>query len=201
MRSLPCPVRPLLTLRLYSISRDEGLHTDFACTLFNLLRHQPSAERVTSIITSAVEIEKEFLTDALPVALIGMVRSVSLAEVAVSDRIRRTRCRCVSTSSTAPIDCCALSAVMRYTVRPTRLTLWRTSRAFPPRSCWRDPLAQARHRLNSKANMFESRISSYQKARVMSRWESDEGDDEADPERTGDIWRREDHTFRLDADF
>jgi ribonucleoside-diphosphate reductase beta chain len=55
------------------ISRDEGLHCDFACHLFtNHLQNRPSQEVVTSIITEAVEIEKEFVSDALPVRLIGM---------------------------------------------------------------------------------------------------------------------------------
>ena len=55
------------------ISRDEGLHCDFACLLYNnhLVNKLP-VERVTQIITDAVEIEKEFVTDALPVRLIGM---------------------------------------------------------------------------------------------------------------------------------
>ncbi len=54
------------------ISRDEGLHTDFACLLFSMLKVRPSPEEVTRIIADAVEIEKEFITDALPVSLIGM---------------------------------------------------------------------------------------------------------------------------------
>ncbi|ORY05845.1 reductase M2 polypeptide variant 3d [Basidiobolus meristosporus CBS 931.73] len=63
---------PGLTFSNELISRDEGLHTDFACLLFSLLRKKPSVEKVTAIITEAVVIEQEFLTDALPVALIGM---------------------------------------------------------------------------------------------------------------------------------
>ncbi|OZJ02930.1 Ribonucleoside-diphosphate reductase small chain [Bifiguratus adelaidae] len=63
---------PGLTFSNELISRDEGLHTDFACLLFSLLRKKPSADLITSIITEAVEIEREFLTDALPVDLIGM---------------------------------------------------------------------------------------------------------------------------------
>jgi ribonucleoside-diphosphate reductase subunit M2 len=54
------------------ISRDEGLHCDFACLLFNLLRTRPSNERLTKMICEAVAIEQEFLTGALPVGLIGM---------------------------------------------------------------------------------------------------------------------------------
>jgi ribonucleoside-diphosphate reductase beta chain len=55
------------------ISRDEGMHCDFACLLYNdHLNNKLSKETVTKIITDAVEIEKEFVTDALPVSLIGM---------------------------------------------------------------------------------------------------------------------------------
>jgi len=55
------------------ISRDEGLHCDFACLLYtrHLVNKLPK-EQVRQIILDAVEIEKEFVTDALPVKLIGM---------------------------------------------------------------------------------------------------------------------------------
>ncbi|MEY4110460.1 MAG: ribonucleoside-diphosphate reductase, beta subunit [Bacteroidota bacterium] len=54
------------------ISRDEGLHCDFACLLYSQLQNPLPKEKVKEIITNAVEIEKEFVTDALPVKLIGM---------------------------------------------------------------------------------------------------------------------------------
>ena len=55
------------------ISRDEGLHTDFAVHLYNNhIENKLSKERIIEIIGSALEIEKEFITDALPVSLIGM---------------------------------------------------------------------------------------------------------------------------------
>src|SRR6218665_2348895 len=55
------------------ISRDEGLHCDFACHLYTKHVIQPlPKERVIEIIKDAVVIEKEFVTDALPVKLIGM---------------------------------------------------------------------------------------------------------------------------------
>lgn len=55
------------------ISRDEGMHCDFACMIYNdHLNHKLPVDTVRSIITDAVEIEKEFVTDALPVSLIGM---------------------------------------------------------------------------------------------------------------------------------
>ncbi|KAG0034080.1 Ribonucleotide-diphosphate reductase (RNR), small subunit [Podila clonocystis] len=63
---------PGLTFSNELISRDEGLHTDFACLLFSLLRSRPDQKRVNAIIIEAVSIEQEFLTDALPVKLIGM---------------------------------------------------------------------------------------------------------------------------------
>ena len=63
---------PGLTFSNELISRDEGLHTDFACLLFSHLERRPHPDVVAKIITEAVEIEKEFLTDALPVSLIGM---------------------------------------------------------------------------------------------------------------------------------
>ncbi len=64
---------PGLTFSNELISRDEGMHCDFACHLYNEhLNNQLSKETVTKIIKDAVEIEKEFVTDALPVSLIGM---------------------------------------------------------------------------------------------------------------------------------
>merc|ERR1712241_248636 len=63
---------PGLTFSNELISRDEGLHTDFACLLFKHLVNKPSKERILEIVKDAVEIECEFLTDALPVNLIGM---------------------------------------------------------------------------------------------------------------------------------
>ena len=64
---------PGLTFSNELISRDEGMHCDFACLLYTKhLIHQLQGEKVRRIITDAVEIEKEFVCDALPVKLIGM---------------------------------------------------------------------------------------------------------------------------------
>lgn len=56
------------------ISRDEGLHCEFACLLHDLLSDEEkiNKETITQIITEAVAIEKEFITEAIPVSLIGM---------------------------------------------------------------------------------------------------------------------------------
>ena len=71
------------------ISRDEGLHCDFACHLYtkHLINKLPE-DRVIEIIKDAVEIEKEFVTDALPVGLIGM-NAVSMCQYIefVADRL------------------------------------------------------------------------------------------------------------------
>lgn len=63
---------PGLTFSNELISRDEGLHCDFACLMFKHIVQKPSEERIVSIIKDAVVIEQEFLTDALPVEMIGM---------------------------------------------------------------------------------------------------------------------------------
>jgi ribonucleoside-diphosphate reductase beta chain len=54
------------------ISRDEGLHCDFACLLYEMLETKLSKEKVYEMITDAVTIEQEFVVSALPVDLIGM---------------------------------------------------------------------------------------------------------------------------------
>uniref|UniRef100_A0A2K6DRC5 Ribonucleoside-diphosphate reductase subunit M2 n=1 Tax=Macaca nemestrina TaxID=9545 RepID=A0A2K6DRC5_MACNE len=63
---------PGLTFSNELISGDEGLHCDFACLMFNHLVHKPLEERIRERIINAVRIEQEFLTEALPVKLIGM---------------------------------------------------------------------------------------------------------------------------------
>jgi ribonucleoside-diphosphate reductase beta chain len=63
---------PGLTFSNELISRDEGLHCEFACLLYSMLQNKLTQEEVHQIIGDAVAIEKEFITDALPVALIGM---------------------------------------------------------------------------------------------------------------------------------
>ncbi|PNP39181.1 hypothetical protein TGAMA5MH_08858 [Trichoderma gamsii] len=63
---------PGLTFSNELISRDEGLHTDFACLLHSHLKNRASKEIIREIITDAVRIEQEFLTEALPCALLGM---------------------------------------------------------------------------------------------------------------------------------
>jgi ribonucleoside-diphosphate reductase beta chain len=64
---------PGLTFSNELISRDEGLHCMFACLLHNKhIQNKVSQERIQQIICEAVDIEKEFVTESLPVSLIGM---------------------------------------------------------------------------------------------------------------------------------
>lgn len=65
-------IMPGLTFSNELISRDEGLHCDFACLLYSYLQNPLSQSRIHEIIGNAVEIEKKFVRDALPVELIGM---------------------------------------------------------------------------------------------------------------------------------
>ncbi|XP_022939079.1 ribonucleoside-diphosphate reductase small chain-like [Cucurbita moschata] len=63
---------PGLTFSNELISRDEGLHCDFACLLYSLMRKKLSEEKVQGIVREAVDIEREFVCEALPCALVGM---------------------------------------------------------------------------------------------------------------------------------
>lgn len=80
---------PGLTFSNELISRDEGLHCDFAVHLHNnhIVNKVPK-ERITQIITEALDIEREFITESLPVDLIGMnSRSMTQYLEFVADRL------------------------------------------------------------------------------------------------------------------
>ena len=63
---------PGLTFSNELISRDEGMHTDFAVLLFSKLQKKPKKSKIVELIKEAVQIEQEFITEALPCKLIGM---------------------------------------------------------------------------------------------------------------------------------
>merc|ERR1712039_611450 len=63
---------PGLTFANELISRDEGLHAEFACMLYKMCKDSLDEETIIEIVKSAVECEKEFICDSLPVDLIGM---------------------------------------------------------------------------------------------------------------------------------
>jgi len=81
---------PGLTFSNELISRDEGLHCDFACLLYSKLQRPLARERLLEIITQAVDIERKFVTDALPVNLIGMNAKLMTQYIEfVADRLIR----------------------------------------------------------------------------------------------------------------
>jgi ribonucleotide reductase beta subunit family protein with ferritin-like domain len=63
---------PGLTFSNELISRDEGLHTDFACLLYSMLKNQLPEDHVHEIVRGAVEVEREFICESLNCELIGM---------------------------------------------------------------------------------------------------------------------------------
>src|SRR5690348_7265976 len=78
---------PGLTFSNELISRDEGLHCEFACLLYSMLEAKLSQEAVHKIIADAVVIEKEFITEDLPDALIGMIAKLMQQSIEfVTDR-------------------------------------------------------------------------------------------------------------------
>jgi ribonucleoside-diphosphate reductase subunit M2 len=138
---------PGLTFSNELISRDEGMHTDFACLLFLHLRRRPHPDTVSRIISEAVEIEKEFMTglfssypfsffsygfpESLPVDLIGMNKVLMCRYIEfVADRLL-IALGCEKTYETAnPFD-------------------------------FMDMIS-----LQGKANFFEKRVSDYAKAHI-----------------------------------
>ena len=63
---------PGLTFSNELISRDEGLHCEFACLLYGMLKNQLPEDVVHGIVRGAVEAERKFICEALPCDLIGM---------------------------------------------------------------------------------------------------------------------------------
>jgi len=123
---------PGLTFSNELISRDEGLHCDFACLMFKHLKNKPSEEKVKSIIVDAVKIEQEFLTVSLPCDLLGMNKELMKTYIFfVADRL---------------IEALGFSKI------------WNVQNPFD----FMENISLAR-----KANFFESRVSDYQKGRVM----------------------------------
>jgi ribonucleoside-diphosphate reductase beta chain len=83
---------PGLTFSNELISRDEGLHTDFACLLYkNYIENKPSEARIRELIEEAVAYECEFISEALPVSLIGMNADMMKEYIRfVADRLMRS---------------------------------------------------------------------------------------------------------------
>ena len=79
---------PGLTFSNALISRDESLHTDFAVLLYSKLQRKLSQENINTIVKEAVEIEKEFITEAIPCRMIGMNAKLMIQYIEfVADRL------------------------------------------------------------------------------------------------------------------
>ena len=79
---------PGLTFSNELISRDEGMHTDYAVCLFHKLIRKPKKSKVHDLFKEAVKIEKEFICDALPCKLIGMNKELMSQYIEfVADRL------------------------------------------------------------------------------------------------------------------
>ena len=106
------------------ISRDEGMHTDFACLLFSHLNYRPDPELVECIICEAVAIEKEFLTESLPVGLIGMNSTLMCQCVFAAVKLEGLDLTLLltGTSSSSRTASSSRSATRRSSTRRTRST-------------------------------------------------------------------------------
>ncbi|CAK9074133.1 unnamed protein product [Durusdinium trenchii] len=79
---------PGLTFSNELISRDEGLHADFACLLYSMLQNKLPEDIVHEIIKGAVEVERDFICGALPCDLIGMNKDLMTQYIEfVADRL------------------------------------------------------------------------------------------------------------------
>ena len=81
-------VMPGLTTSNEFISRDEGLHTDFACLLYGMQAEKLNKTKAYKLVKEAVKIEKEFIMEALPCSLVGMnAKQMSQYIEFVADRL------------------------------------------------------------------------------------------------------------------
>lgn len=97
---------PGLTFSNELISRDEGLHCSFACHLYSKLERKLSEEKIHKLIGEAVQVEKGFVCDALPVSLIGMNKSLMSQYIEfVADRLLKDLGYRPLFGSKNPFDC------------------------------------------------------------------------------------------------
>lgn len=101
---------PGLTFSNELISRDEGLHCSFACQLYSKLERKLPEEKIHKLIGEAVQVEKGFVCDALPVSLIGMNKSLMSQYIEfVADRLLKDLGYRPLFGSKNPFDCKSLS--------------------------------------------------------------------------------------------
>ena len=143
---------PGLTFSNELISRDEGMHTDFACLLLHTSTTSRSRSSSRRSLSKAVGIEKEFLTDALPVGLLGMNSKLMCQYIEfVADRLLLAmgNKRYYNAQNPLPIR----KSIALALLRESTLTLL---------------LSQMENiSLAGKTNFFEKRVGDYQKSGVM----------------------------------
>jgi ribonucleotide reductase beta subunit family protein with ferritin-like domain len=87
------------------IARDEGLHVEFAVTLFNHLKHRPEQQIVHELVLEAVTIEKEFIIEAIPCKMIGMNADLMIQYIEyVADRLLKKIGYDILFNSQCPFD-------------------------------------------------------------------------------------------------
>ena len=98
------------------ISRDEGMHTDFACLLYKYIQNKVPNDRIYEIIWEAVSIEHEFVSESLPVELIGMNSKLMMQYIEfVADRLLFTLGVPKYYNSTNPFDWMHMISLQRKT--------------------------------------------------------------------------------------
>ena len=163
---------PGLTFSNELISRDEGLHCMFACQMYSKLERRLPEEKIHGIIREAVEVEKGFICDALPVSLIGMNSGLMGQYIEfVADRLIKDLGYRPLYGSKNPFDC-KYDTSQFLTVFPVPLCDEKLimSFLFPTLQ----PTGMDMISLEGKTNFFEKRVGEYQKSGVMASLESKE---------------------------
>ena len=145
---------PGLTFSNELISRDEGMHCDFACLLYSKLERKLTNEELYDIVGDAVVHEKEFVCEALSCALIGMNASMMSEYIEFcADRLLVALGAPKLYNAKQPFDWCAAQLPPPVLRRDTDA---------PPLILRMELIS-----LQGKTNFFEKRVSEYQKANVM----------------------------------
>jgi ribonucleotide reductase beta subunit family protein with ferritin-like domain len=153
---------PGLTFSNELISRDEGLHCSFACHLYSKLERKLSERDIHQLIGEAVDVEKGFICDALPVSLIGMNKTLMSQYIEfVADRLLRDLGYRPLYGTKNPFDCKCLQFVCTIIVLYSKIA---TSHARP---LYFILAGMDMISLEGKTNFFEKRVGEYQKSGVM----------------------------------
>ncbi|UKK00546.2 ribonucleotide reductase R2 subunit/ribonucleoside-diphosphate reductase small chain [Theileria orientalis] len=137
---------PGLTFSNELISRDEGLHADFGCYVYQNLKHKLPQEAVQQIIKEAVVVERSYICDSLPCDLIGMNSQLMTQYIEfVADRLLKALGVDPVYNVTNPFDWMDLISVQVSQVYGLIMIL------------------------KGKTNFFEKRVGEYQKAGIMAK--------------------------------